>query len=166
MICPISAGCIHFRYERLPCTEREHLVFWGIGWNQRSIMPCCLLGGGGGVGFGGRRRDGVEGSQAPGLQGFSAPPPTGAKPKGHSGRNRGAMRLMWGRVTASRKKVGGDPFMALPEQTQQNMTPRETLWNRMESLHEGDRNLVKELEGVFHVRIVASGDFAHFRSIQ
>lgn len=56
--------------------------------------------------------------------------------------------------------------MALPEQTQQNMTPRETLWNRMESLHEGDRNLVKELEGVFHVRIVASGDFAHFRSIQ
>lgn len=64
------------------------------------------------------------------------------------------------------KRWEGTLFMALPEQTQQNMTPRETLRNRMESLHEGDRNLVKELVGVFHVRIVASGDFAHFRSIQ
>lgn len=166
MICPISAGCIHFRYERLPCTEREHLAFWGIvGWNQGSIMPCCLLGGGGSVLVVG---DGMElRDRRP--QGYRASPPRHQREPNRKATLAGT----WGQCASCGdgspppgKRWEGTLFMALPEQTQQNMTPRETLWNRMESLHEGDRNLVKELVGAFHVRIVASGDFAHFRSIQ
>lgn len=106
-----NIGRLHSFQVRAAAMHREGASGFLGYWMESEVDNAMLsLGVGGGVGFGGGRRDGVEGSQAPGLQGFSAPPPTGAKPKGHSGRNRGAMRLMWGRVTASRKKVGGDPF--------------------------------------------------------
>lgn len=162
-----NIGRLHSFQVRAAAMHREGASGFLGYWMESEVDNAMLsLGGGGGsvlvVGDGMELRD-----RRP--QGYRASPPRHQREP-----NRKATLAGTGGQCAScgdgspppGKRWEGTLFMALPEQTQQNMTPRETLWNRMESLHEGDRNLMKELEGVFHVRIVASGDFAHFCSIQ
>ena len=74
---------------------------------------------------------------------------------------------MWGRVTASRKwwEARRDPFVVCLNRLCR-ACPRQNRWNRMENLHEEDRNFVKKPVRKIKARIVAIDDIAHFCSTQ